>query len=610
MSMQSKRHTRVRSASGMVVREWAVTPVNADHAVENRPCAPLEVEEPGTATMRFINGIGMCFVDGDTNTTITTKRVRTKKQLLGDASTDRVVAANFNGSTIFESYVADFAVIIHPMLLTYCDAHDLLYDRDVSLVFKGGNVFRMYFTNFVVGVDHFQHLLKHSDVDFQLYVSSTLPAPHIDALSRVCVEALQTFRRFLQVGDGSVKYSALLGAPALRTDEVKDYEAHLPEGCKIMSISTVPREDFFVLEPSSKLGEQVISPASRHTTNTTACRALLVKRGSDLLQHTYASAPVSPLYISVNNTVRFGTAHERMAFDLIRMKLNLDIEVRAGDGQHRCTHAPSEMVDISLSYPDDIKLKKEEALGLHWWTTSTVFQSSTGKSVDIRIPTLGYLINCDLHHILFRENIFPWDDLKYTKRLQRYILGRIMLSLELQSENALRRPAEVMSAYFRYMPKNKLYGSVIDTIDNFSADVQLAVASTAEDALEAFATHPLQEIMMTINKACIKLGARQDNAALFQHLGEFLTLTSGCLDSVRNLLVHVQNGATTNALLAATTLKTMLNEHESKRRILNPKLLLNVGLSLDAIMRLHGEGKASIRRPSTSSRSHRHQTAA
>ena len=98
------------------------------------------------------------------------------------------------------------------------------------------------------------------------------------------------------------------------------------------------------------------------------------------------------------------------------MKLNLELNVED------CSYnVPSELVDVSIVNPVDKGFKNKHDID-EW----THLISINGSS--IRIPSLDYLINKDLKHMLLVQSEFPWDNEKYVKRINRVILGGIVLS--------------------------------------------------------------------------------------------------------------------------------------------------------------------------------------
>ena len=149
------------------------------------------------------------------------------------------------------------------------------------------------------------------------------------------------------------------------------------------------------------------------------------------------------MYISYNDALRFELNNygDLSSFDLIRIKYNIDIEMPPPMQQveymtytedwmsKKCAiHVPGELLDVSFSTPQDMKMKELKGMKINEWTS---YNPDTG----LRTPSFEYLITKDIPYMFFSENKFPWDDAKYDKRLKRYIFGLVILNIPSSQSN-------------------------------------------------------------------------------------------------------------------------------------------------------------------------------
>jgi hypothetical protein len=79
-------------------------------------------------------------------------------------------------------------------------------------------------------------------------------------------------------------------------------------------------------------------------------------------------------------------------------------------------NAPFEIIDVSIPKGHDYGLRKLHANARRLLKTYTF-----GKDLTFMAPSVEYLL-IDLHDLLFKQNEYPWTDVKYIKRMMRYFL--------------------------------------------------------------------------------------------------------------------------------------------------------------------------------------------
>jgi hypothetical protein len=192
-----------------------------------------------------------------------------------------------------------------------------------------------------------------------------------------------------------------------------------------------PRRDFFVLDVHGSLNEAFLRQAP-HTTRAAVPQgcSVAVLPVESLVTGQFGRSKAGPLYITFNDTLKFGDGRTRAREDLLRLKLNVDVSVGSGRRSSRepCRfHAPAELIHLSFSNADDYKNTFTRGRPLGEWTQLLTLP---GGGARVRAPSLHYLVNHYLFSILTQEVALPWEDVKYRKRLIRLVAGSVLLSLE------------------------------------------------------------------------------------------------------------------------------------------------------------------------------------
>jgi hypothetical protein len=331
-----------------------------------------------------------------------------------------VYGATGSAYDIQAAYLSSFYDIAQKMLIEYCNAVGLTYNDDLVLIYKGGNLFKLYFEEYYAS-QLFPESYRPSDIDFEVVVypqSNTQDDPmfskHVPNIEKVLVAALEQFRAFLMLN----RKTLLDDVDKKFEGRVQDYVAAVPSDAPlefknvVPSIRIVPRQDMFITTKAYNFFAPQI--------NCTDPNNAILLPSDRLLKSSRVQMDTSPMYITLNNSIIFQkTAGGTLAhFDLVRMKFHVALSF-AGI----CMNAPSEVIDVSISLWDDEKaIKKRQSKK---WTTFTT-KGIDNQNVKIVIPTLADLVTEDLGYILFIE-AKPWEDMKYKKRLQRFLLGAVML---------------------------------------------------------------------------------------------------------------------------------------------------------------------------------------
>jgi hypothetical protein len=129
---------------------------------------------------------------------------------------------------------------------------------------------------------------------------------------------------------------------------------------------------------------------------------------------------LTPFFISYNNNIKFGTIGTQK-FSLVRIKINFKAyyTIKRNEKEYiGAINTPGEFIDISIPYHigdsteqfvwDDLK---EYTMTFREDPNTIIFDSYSIKQYFE-----------DINRILFNVNIYPWQNIKYDKRLKRLML--------------------------------------------------------------------------------------------------------------------------------------------------------------------------------------------
>ena len=141
--------------------------------------------------------------------------------------------------------------------------------------------------------------------------------------------------------------------------------------------------------------------------------------------------PIFDFYISNNN--RILNEEEYINFSLVRLMINYTVAYER-NGKYGLTHAPSELFDLSIGNPDDKMYRVYISKNI----TKFEFKYEEDKKDEIYIPKLETTL-IDLISILFEYRDFPWEDVKYEKRIYRLLILIFIKELPKNSLKQIRK---------------------------------------------------------------------------------------------------------------------------------------------------------------------------
>ena len=123
-------------------------------------------------------------------------------------------------------------------------------------------------------------------------------------------------------------------------------------------------------------------------------------------------------------------------FALIRTKINFLAEFTSGTPEAKkygAINIPGELIDLSISRFDDNRIKKFTSKTMDDMYTEYNFDGLDTDNFKFNSYNLEYLM-MDLFEVIYTDNVLPWEDIKYEKRLYRLFFFSIIELLSLKND--------------------------------------------------------------------------------------------------------------------------------------------------------------------------------
>ena len=335
-------------------------------------------------------------------------QVRTVQQKLSDITTNYVLS-HIDDKAFINTFVA-FYVPMAAMIKEYAKLRKLNVPSDLAFYYKGGNMFRIILGGIIrlLRNPEYDYLLKRSDADFQIYINPSLPnsAKVREDVTKLVLYVLNSMREH-------IRRSKTLRVCGSTADLAESYKNEIRNVMQVDKVDVILREaarkDFAVTK--SKLLPQ--------DTNE-----YVLLQEMDSLMEGLPKPQRSTYFISRNTSLDFSRKDKLKAtFDLIRFRRNFKVQVNDLED----VNAPFEIIDVSIPKENDYAMMKMQQAGVGPLLKQYAYKF--GRSlISFVAPTVSYLWT-DLHDLLFKQNEYPWEDIKYTKRMTRYFLTIIVFSI-------------------------------------------------------------------------------------------------------------------------------------------------------------------------------------
>ena len=340
-------------------------------------------------------------------------QVRTLQQKLSDITTDYVLS-HIDDKAFLNTFIA-FYKPMSAMIAEYAKLRNLNVPNDIAFYYKGGNMFRIILGGIIrlLNNPEYGFLLKRSDADFQIFINPTLPNIQEvrDEVTKLVLYVLYSMREYM-------RRSRTLRVRGSTDNLAEQYKKEIRGIVKVQNVDVILREaarkDFAVAK--SKL------------INDDPNEYVLLQEMSTLMEGIEAPAR-STYFISRNTSLDFARKDKLKAtFDLIRFRRNFKLNVVDEEsGNIVSVNAPFEIIDVSIPKDHDYSMMKMHQCGARPLLREYEYKYGR-QTIKFVAPTVSYLWT-DLHDLLFKQNEYPWQDIKYTKRMTRYFLTIIVFSI-------------------------------------------------------------------------------------------------------------------------------------------------------------------------------------
>lgn len=337
--------------------------------------------------------------------------VRTLQQKLADVTTGFIIQnlTDKNYNKVFKAFYKPLT----RLLQAYCRSKKFSMPYDICVYYKGGNMFKMLLTDITELLDAHKDIMKRSDADFQIYIR-----PSLDNIVTVREEVSLLVMHVLYSIKAYMKRRSLITIPDASLPELQQlYMAELRKlgwADKVRSVVVKTKKlaarDDFAIKKGTLGNHEYIMLQKFHSLVHGAGGAEAVSK--------------STYFISRNTSLDFQRKDQKRShFDLMRMRRNFRLEVAMTDDTVINVNVPFEIYDVSIPKEGDVGLAKLHENGIYNYV-----RQYHCDGVPFYAPTVSYLLD-DLHDVLFAQNEYPWQDVKYEKRLMRYFLTVIVYEI-------------------------------------------------------------------------------------------------------------------------------------------------------------------------------------
>ena len=380
-------------------------------------------------------------------------QVRTLQQKLSDITTDYVLS-HIDDKAFLNTFVA-FYKPMSAMIAEYAKLRNLDVPNDIAFYYKGGNMFRIILGGIIrlLNNPEYAFLLKRSDADFQIFINPTLPNIQTvrDEVTKLVLYVLYSMREYMRKS---------------RTLRVRGSTANLAEQYKkeIRGIVNVQKVDVILREAARK--DFAVAKSKLFEDEY-----VLLQEMTSLMDGLQAPGR-STYFISRNTSLDFSRKDKLKAtFDLIRFRRNFKLNVvDEENGTVVDVNAPFEIIDVSIPKDHDYSMMKMHQSGVRPLLREYKYKYGR-QTIAFVAPTVSYLWT-DLHDLLFKQNEYPWQDVKYTKRMTRYFLTIIVFSIieSVEARQSVKSKLQTVIQSFLQFKNMLLLNAVAKS--SFRSDIQ------------------------------------------------------------------------------------------------------------------------------------------
>lgn len=324
-------------------------------------------------------------------------------------------------SNVFE-YLRLVIDVFTDAIREYCQQQSIDGER-IRFVYKGGNILRIVANEFVLELpghasdiinEFYNPFFKRTDADFSIYIDPKLP--NFD----IIVEDLTTITWKLQ----QLIRDTIVAEPTKYLDFFRlNQEAQIAalewllEQLQLAKTKDDPSNKTFFGGKFNGVKfdgtASVVGDAPMHV----ACNDVFIALDNKRNTVTFSIDDIDRyLRIQVNTALDFGKGTNRSIFNLVRIKIMFPTSFTDSNGTLKTYNFGGELLDVSIPKREDRGLRK--FFGTPNVISKYELKQQSQPPIVFYAYTLQSLIN-DLDYILFEFNEHPWDDNKYSKRLNR-----------------------------------------------------------------------------------------------------------------------------------------------------------------------------------------------
>jgi hypothetical protein len=313
-----------------------------------------------------------------------------------------------------------------------------LNENDIFFIYKGGNILRLVSQHYMREINWSASKLLHefydksfkiSDSDFSIIINNSIDNYNevyqdmieLNYLVQNKIRHILISEDYFDISDKylyydfnkySNKYKAYLLNKLL--DSVKDMNCLKDEN----------NPTFYNLKPVDIIYNDVTTGTDTNYENKPDF--IIKNNNGKTVQYMLNTVNDSTLTVSINDTLEFDTSTNiKNKFALVRTKIMFNYRFKEQNGGMKKFIIGGELIDVSISY--NLKLVygntrkvKTYSSDINHYQDFKITSKKQSDNFILKSYTLKYLIE-DLIIILFSDSMFPWEDPKYIKRINRVI---------------------------------------------------------------------------------------------------------------------------------------------------------------------------------------------
>ncbi len=186
-------------------------------------------------------------------------------------------------------------------------------------------------------------------------------------------------------------------------------------------------------------------------------------------------------YISFNNTINIKASKKNKGFKLIRIKFNIECDRFTVDNNIETIKIPSEFLDISIPDFEDGNYSEisKHITDLNYYRFQSVTSFNKPVTYYFTAQSVEDIFN-DLIDVIFKQNLFPWIDVKYLKRIKRIMY--------------------VGAIYSKNKKKEKEYADFLNLCILLLYDIEYGTNTAKETIVKYFGYSNFSEILNMMRK--------------------------------------------------------------------------------------------------------------